>query len=236
MNLSEIREAFGKLSGRTDLANEDTDLADLYINEASRYLDRSSEQQKSVASFYAALPANGWNVQIPLSRAIRSVYISSTTARWKAVKISLQEMLDGYLYAINSTLPTGSPYVYCPAVTRNIPESGVLPTDIANYVDVLSTSGQSYNAILIAPSPTEQLMIDVQGLFYSNPLVSDSDENFWSVTHPLLLLHATMREVEVSNRNSSGVKDWDTAIMTALDGINKDLVEEQIAEADQMEG
>jgi hypothetical protein len=45
---------------------------------------------------------------------------------------------------------------------------------------------------------------------------------------------AAMRMVEVVNRNSQGVSDWDMAIASAVSGIGKDLVEEEIAEVTQI--
>jgi len=44
-----------------------------------------------------------------------------------------------------------------------------------------------------------------------------------------------MRHIEVINRNTQGVNDWDRAISAEVSGIGKDLVEELIAEVTQIE-
>lgn len=236
MNLEQIRTTLGDLSGRTDLAEENTDLADFFINEGSKYLDRNSETQKTWANNYSYLAVNSWYVQIPFCRAFKEVWLSSTTAKWQLEKISLNDMMSELLTTKVSLLSSGSPCYYCPAITRNVPEGSPLPTDITDYSDILSTTGSAYNAILVAPVPNESLLVNALGIFYSKTLTLETDENYWSVVHPSLLIQAALREIEIFNRNSTGVKDWESAITSTLDGINKDLVEEQITDVDQMEG
>jgi len=53
--------------------------------------------------------------------------------------------------------------------------------------------------------------------------------------HPDVLIMAAMRHVEIVNRNTQGVRDWDGSIAAAVIGIGKDLVEEEIAEVTQIE-
>jgi len=45
-----------------------------------------------------------------------------------------------------------------------------------------------------------------------------------------------MRQLEIVNRNTQGVKDWEASISTDLVGLGMDLVEELIAEVTQIEG
>ena len=47
---------------------------------------------------------------------------------------------------------------------------------------------------------------------------------------------AANRQIEIDYRNTAGVKDWEAAIQSELLGLGKDLVEEHIAEVNQMEG
>lgn len=235
MNLSDLRDQLGILSGRLDLTEENPDLADFFINEGSRFLDRNSTIQKSYGTFYGYVSSGGWYLEVPSSRGIKKVYVANTEGRYEAKKITLEEMLIYLMSERVANLTSGSPYYYCPAVTRNIPEGATLPTNITDYIDVLTTTGQNYNAILLSPPADGQYLISIEGLFYSKTLTAETDENFWSVNHPSLLLQSALREIEVFNRNSAGVKDWESAIMTILDGINKDLIEEEIADIDQME-
>jgi hypothetical protein len=78
-------------------------------------------------------------------------------------------------------------------------------------------------------------VVDIRGLFYTDQLTDDTDKSYWSEVHPDVLIMAAMRMVEVVNRNSQGVNDWDMAIANAVSGIGKDLVEEEIAEVTQIQ-
>ena len=64
----------------------------------------------------------------------------------------------------------------------------------------------------------------------------DSDENYWTVMHPLTLLKAALRELEIFNQNKTKTQLWNAEMGSDLVDINKDLVEEIIAEKDKMEG
>ena len=67
-------------------------------------------------------------------------------------------------------------------------------------------------------------------------MASDTDVSFWSVVHPEVLIMSSLRMVEVFNRNTEGVRDWDGAIATEMRTIDSDYVDEEIAKIDQMEG
>jgi hypothetical protein len=45
-----------------------------------------------------------------------------------------------------------------------------------------------------------------------------------------------MRQIEIINRNTQGVNDWDRAIATQATDINMDFIEEVISEINQMRG
>ena len=235
MNLAEIRQSMITLSGRFDI-EEDINLANFFINQACRFLDRLAETQKTWASMYSYLDPLDWYIEVNECRAVKEVWASTTSARWQLEKLDIQDMLASYFTDTLANLSAGTPAYYCPAVTRIVPEGSTLPASITDYLDILSSSGQTYNAIIIAPSPDVRTLIDVKGFFYPKDLSLDTDSNFWTVTYPSTLLKAILREIEVFNRNSTGVNDWTSAIMVELDGINKDLVEEIISEVDQMEG
>jgi hypothetical protein len=47
---------------------------------------------------------------------------------------------------------------------------------------------------------------------------------------------AAMRHLEVINRNTQGVNDWEAVIQRDMTSIGFDLVEELVAEVDEMEG
>ena len=236
MNLFQVRQILRSLSGRYDLVDDNTELADFFINQGCRFLDRYTEVQKTWSSHFQYLAIGGWNVQFPYCRAVKEVWVATTSARWQLEKKNLQDILTEYMTEIASLVDTGESSYYSPAITRYVPEGAALPVGISNYTDVITSTGQAYNAIIIAPPTDTQILVEVKGFFYSRELVTETDENFWTAVHPNLLVKAALREIEVYNQSPTNVKAWEEAINVDMDSLNKDTVEEIIAEVDQMEG
>jgi hypothetical protein len=248
MNLLQIRTKFRELSGRFDLVSDTyADLgADFFINEGSKHLDRLHETQKSWGTSYKFLEVGKWAVSFPYCRAIKEVWVASTTARWQLEKKRLQDLLEGYINALNdSYLPgppsactPGTPLYYSPCITRHIPENASAADLEAfiGYVDIPAGNAHEFNSILVNVPTDTKLTVMINGLFYSMELVNDTDENYWSAVHPMLLISSAMRMTEIVNRNTQGVNDWDNTINIASQQLGFDLVEEMIAEVDDMEG
>lgn len=236
MNLISIRNLFRSLSGRYDLIDDDPDrVIDHLINAACRTLDRLTEHQRTFGSHFAQLTTGLYHIQIPYCRSIKEVWISSTTERWQLEKMDLQDLIVDYL----SSAPTnGTPLHYSPVITRKIPADVDLSafSTYMTFLDTLAISDDNYNAIAILPPPDQTLLIEVRGFYYSKELVLDTDENYWTSVHPMTLLKAAMRELEVFNLNRSKIEIWDKALSTELDSISKDLVQEIVSEIDELEG
>jgi len=239
MNLLQVRQLFRQLSGRFDLVNDDDsdNGANFFINEGRKFLDRLDETQKSWAICYRFLDVGFWAVSFPYCRAIKEVWVASTIARWQLEKKTMQDLMEGYLSGMPNSRSVGTPLYYSPCVTRYIPENASV-NDLEAYlgfVDVLSGNAHEHNSILVNVPSDTKLMVEIRGLFYSMELVNDTDENYWSAVHPMLLYMSAMRQVEIANRNSQGVKDWELSIMTEMRQLGMDLVEELVAEATEME-
>jgi hypothetical protein len=79
-------------------------------------------------------------------------------------------------------------------------------------------------------------------MFYSDELINDEDRTWWTETHPLLLIKAALLHVEMTYRNTEGVKDWLGAddmpgtIKGDIKQLNMDIVEEEIAGINKMIG
>lgn len=240
MNLLQTRQKFRTLSGRFDLVNEDgTDNgADLFINGGSKFLDRLDETQKSWGNCYRPIETGFWSVSFPYCRAIKEVWVATTSARWQLKKKNLQDLIEGYLTGLPSSRTSGTPLYFAPGITRYIPENATADEFEAfiGWVEVPSGNAHEYNTVLLNVPTSEKLTVIITGLFYSMELIEDTDENYWSAVHPLLLIHSAMRQVEVINRNTQGVNDWTKSIMTEIQQLGFDLVEELIAETSQMGG
>ena len=240
MNLLQLRTKFRSLSGRFDLVNSDfsDNGADFFINEGRKYLDRLDETQKSWASCFRWLEIGHFSVSFPYCRAIKEVWAATTSERWQLEKKSLQDLTAGYLTGLPSSRNTGSPLYYAPCIVRYIPENAEAG-DIeafAGFTDVEAGNYYEYNSVLVSTPADEKIMLDIRGLFYSMELVEEADKNYWSEAHPMLLIMAAMRQVEVVNRNTQGVNDWNNSIATETKQIGMDLIEELIAEVSEMEG
>ncbi len=240
MNLLQLRTMFRNLSGRFDLVNEDfsDNGADIYINEGRKFLDRLDETQKSWASCYRLLEVNRFSVSFPYCRAIKEVWAASTSARWQLEKVSLQNLMEGYLTGLPSSRTAGTPLYYSPCITRYSPEDATVEDIEAfiGFVEIPAGNAHEYNSVIVNVPTSEKLTITVNGLFYSMELVEDEDKNYWSEVHPMLLYMSAMRYIEITNRNTQGVNDWTSSIAIEMKQLGMDLVEELIAEVSQMEG
>jgi len=241
MDLLGIRTKFRSLSGRFDLVNADfsDNGADFFINEGRKFLDRLDETQKSWATVYRLVAIGFSSVSFPYCRAIKEVWAASITqGRWQLTKKSLQDMMEGYLTGLPSSRNQGTPLYYSPCITRHVPEDVEMDDFEAfmGFVEVPMGDAHEYNTIILNVPADVQLMLTVNGLFYSHYLEEDTDKNYWSEVHPMLLIMAASRQAEIVNRNTQGVNDWTNAIAVDMKQIGMDLVEELIAEVDQMEG
>lgn len=243
MNLRQVRLQFRTVSGRHDLVNADgaDNGADFYINAGIRHLDRRTRFQKSLARSFHLVAAGTVSVRFQLCRAVKEVWVATTSERWQLRKISWQEIRQHYLY--QPTTSVGVLNCYAPTYLRPAPE--VLTSEqvtaldwITQYMDDVVTDGTHalYNSLLLAAPPTEEMMVEVVGLFHSTELSAATDSNMWTALWPELVVQAACLELEKMHRNTQGLQDWNNALEMALTEIEKDGVEEDIAGGGQMEG
>lgn len=240
MNLIQVRSQFREISGRHDLVEEDgTDNgADFYLNEGRKFLDRMDETQKSWGSAFVQVKAGLWYATFQFCRAVKEIHCMTSSGRWQLEKKNLQDLIEGYLTGLPSSRSTGTPLYFAPCITRYIPEDITADNFRAfiGFIDIPSGSAHEFNTILLNVPVTEDTTVIINGLFYSMELVEDTDTNYWSEVHPLLLISSAMRQIEIVNRNTQGLNDWTNAISTEMQQLGYDLVEELIAESSQMEG
>jgi hypothetical protein len=241
MNLLELRQHIRQVSGRFDLVDEDgRDLGiDVHINNGSRYLDKKSQVTQSYATKYFLGQTGEFLFKMEDLRALKSVWAATETERWELSQVSFLGLRERYSTGVKQV--TGQPMYYTPAILRNVPadlsEQDLTSLDwVVKYMEVMTTNSSAYNGLLVAPRLDRAYMIEVVGLFYNPKLVDNTDENFWSVQHPELLTMATLLQLEIVQRNSQGVKDWQYALQDHLVEVNMDLVENTSDEVDQIGG
>ena len=239
MNLLQIRTKFREISGRFDLVNDDysDNGADFYINSGAKFLDRLDETQKSWASCFRFIDTGFYIASVPHSRAIKEVWAATVSARWQLEKKNLQDLIAGYLTGMPSERSSGTPLYYSPTITRYIPENLTADSfeSFLGWIDIPSGNVREYNTILLNIPTDEKIVVEIKGLFYSHELTNDTDENYWSSVHSMLLIMSAMRQVEIMNRNTQGVNDWTNAIAVDMKQLGMDLVEELIAGVTQIE-
>ena len=245
MNLKEIRQWFIVESGRYDLVVDTTNWldngADKYINAGQRLLDRMVTTPKTLGRNFQVVEAGTYAVTFQKCRAVKEVWVVPTAGtadddRTKLTKKSISWIRKNYPNM--NDLDNGAPLYYAPANLRLAPEPASLG-DIdapANYMDVVGDPTGIYSGIIFMPPVDEQYLIEVWAYFEAQTLAVDLDESYWSVNYPDLLVMASQCELEMFARNTEGVKDWINAIETVCKAIDFDVVEEEIAEYNQMEG
>ena len=243
MNLKELRTQFVKRNGRYDLVVNATDWADngadFYINAGQRYIDRLDTVKKSEGRNFMPLASGGYYVTFPFCRAVKEAWVLDGNAQKQLQKIDYEKLREYYADRQSQT-NAGSPTYYFPAGIRLVPESDRLTIDeldsMIDWTHVIIDPSYNYNAVMLFPPADAAYTVEVVGLFYSPELSADTDNSFWSTVHPEILLMAANRQLEIDYRNTAGVNDWEKAIQSEIFGLGKDLVEEHIAEVNQMEG
>lgn len=242
MSLVALREQFIKESGRYDLVVDTTDWADngadFYINAGQLFLDRLETTKKSYSRVFTEVTADDWYVLFQLCRAIKEVWISNSDGeKWQLTKKDFDVIRAAYAED-PADLDSGDPLYYAPIYIRRSPEtSSTVTIDFFGSTEYTESNDHyEYNGLVFMPPVDETMTLEIHGLFYHPKLESDSDTNYWTEVHPMELVMAACRALEVMNRNSEGVKDWTAAIKAELFGLGLDLVEEESADADEMEG
>ena len=239
MSLLVVRNMFVEMTGRNDLVVSGISLgADRFINEGQRTLDRMLEAGKAGARYFVDVDLNQILVPLPNCRAVKKVFIGSGTERTELTKVGMTQLREDYADK-TSLLTSDLPTYYCPIWARPYPNI-VTATDFNQdwlLNDIIESGHESFNAILIMPpSDSDNYTLEVWGLFYSDELINDEDTSYWTEEHPLLLAKAAAYQLETTYRNTEGARDMMAAVEVDILGIQKDVVEEEIAEIDQMEG
>ena len=239
MNLIEIRTKFRDLSGRYDLVSDDLsdNGADFYITEASKWLDRAVETNKSWGTYLISIAAGTWYIKVPLSRAIKEAWITTDEGKWQLEKKKLQDLIAEYYVDLPAEWVNGTPEYYSPTITRYIPED-MTPAALAVFassVGVISQPQMEFNALIMSTPVDRAAVVEVHGLFYSYVLTADTDENYWSVHHPLLLIQVAIRMTYMLSGNKPLSDIYGQSITDDLSRIDKELVDQIIAEVDEMD-
>ena len=243
MDLVTLRQQFVRITGRYDLVVDTTDWedngADFYINAGIKYLDRLETTKKSYSRAFPEVTSDDWYAVFQNCRAIKEVWCSNSDGeRWQLVKRDFALLRAAY-NELPANLDSSEPIYYSPVQTlRKDVETADQMTIDYFYNDETTEANNNfkYNAIVFMPPADDTYRLEIYGLFDTPELSDDEDENYWSDVHPMALVMAGARALEIMYRNTQGAKDWERSIAIELSGFGMDLVEEEIAEVTQMEG
>jgi len=242
MTLLAVRTQFVKRSGRYDLVTDATSFADngadFFINAGQKFLDRLETHKKSFSTYYESITAGDWYSIFQNCRSIKEVWISNSSGeKWKLTKTDFDVLRAAYAED-PANLTQGDPLYYSPIYLRTSPETAneITIDQFGSTEYTVAADHYEYNGIVFMPPAQETYTLEVKGLFYHPALSLDADTNYWTEVQSIVLVMAAMRAVEVLYRNTEGVKDWENAIKAELFGLGLDMIEEDIAEVNEMEG
>jgi len=241
MNLGEVRTLFIERSGRNDLIDADDDSdngANFFIQSGQDTLDGMVETPKSWARSFKTLAVNDYYAIFKGCRAVKEVWLATSEGRVRLSKVTQSEMRILNNEDSPADVDAGDTYRYCLISLRTYPDPAKVIIDYL-YDDKLeddATEDYEYTGIIFSPPTDAAAQLEVFGLFQSPTLTDDADESYWTVKKPAVLLMAALYHLEVSYRNTEGAKDWMGAIRLELEGLEKDLVEMEIADVTHIEG
>lgn len=237
MNLLETRIQFVKISGRYDLVVDTTDYAnngaDFYIQAGQNFLDRLRDTPKSSNSIFTKLDSGEWYVTFSKCRSIREVWINNTEGRSELEKKPMSWLYEEYSGLVSAT-DQGTPLYYCPAKLRST--DNIDQEDLGVFFNYTEDGGNELRGILIFGTPDENVVVEIQGLFYSDELSRDSSTSYWADNYPETLIKASMQQLATFQRDHTDATNWLRAIHGDLEGIDKDGVDEMISDITQIKG
>lgn len=243
MNLFEIRKKFIQISGRYDLIEDTDDYADSganwYINEGQRSLERRFGVGSVRAKIYQDLTVGQFIVKFKNCRAIKSVWLLKDKQRVQLEKIEETELKELNYTSPLSTQTPGTPVQYYPITFRRSPEDETGSGDSATLLQFIETESPydpEYSGVVIYPPTNIAHGIEIDGLFYEVEMSDDDDKSFWSVNYSSLLIMSALRHLGIFYSGMKTEAGWDSVLNKEAVNIEKDLVEQEIADITKIEG
>lgn len=234
------RQKFIELSGRLDLAEDDETIesgidkgADFFITNGQDWLDRQLGTAKEFGRRFDSVAIDAWYLTFQKSRAIKEVWVNTDEDRWMLEKVSLKSLKE-YYAGLRSATDSGQTLYYAPAMLKSIDATDI--DDLGAFFNYILADSDTYNGIIFMPPTEEALVVETVGKFYSDTLTINADTSYWSENHMMTLVWAALRQLEISYRNTEGARDWERAIRDSIEGIDKDVVEEETADTEEMDG
>jgi len=236
-DLAAMRTDFKDYTGRFDLTNAQING---FINAGHRMLDTLQPTAKSRASYRKDIAAGDIKLLFSDCMAIESVWVADADGRVEMAKSTEAKLRKAYAEP-KSDLTQNAPAYWAPySEGLGTPQWSLTSqtgTFTHDYEDVTFGTGQlAQRGILFYPPADAVYTISVFGQWFSPVLALDTDVSYWSQMYPLVVTWAAAWALESTYRNSEGARDWMNMIKQQLFGVDAMLVEEEIAQANEMEG
>lgn len=245
MTLLQVRSMFRDVTGRYDLV--DSNGADIppilngtfFINAGCRFLDGRQDNPKSALWYKKDIAAGDHKVEFTYARSILEVWVQDGDGRALLEASDLKALRNDYPEAV-ANLTQGVPKYWAPAILglapsqsaliKN-PNSGTLYTtqftydweDIIFADELNQATHWGYSGVILMPPSDGVYTISVLGEFYTDFLSADGDRNYWTERRPELLVKAAAMQLEAFYRNSAGVSDWMSAMLSELNDVDNDV-------------
>ena len=80
----------------------------------------------------------------------------------------------------------------------------------------------------------KKMIYESMGVWASTELVNDTDTNFWSIYHPMILIQAAVLHTQRTSGNKVMKGSFEQDLMEQLAGIDMDYIEDHVKYTDQM--
>lgn len=225
MNLLEIRKQFIKLSGRYDLVKDREEYkdngADFFIKAGQKFLDTLLDTPNSSAVYPIDITAGDYLLTVPEARAVEAVRIENSS--------------DGVAYLTKKNIKWLREEYGSETTIADSDKDTPKYYSFITFRDFKQSDEERISkGVIILPRTDKAYTVYVEGKFYSRELKNEKAVNWWSEVYPHSLVQAGLFMLERFYRNREGMADHLTAIQQDVQGIDNDVVEQMIADIDQM--
>lgn len=202
--------------------------ADRYINNGIRFLDQKVDHPKQFRREYFKTAVNDFFIRPEYLIHPRNIYVVDADS---SVDITNNRLsLSGFKAEYDD--PDGSQVPGTPC-NWALNAEGLAPSQIGDTSATFTTAGflafddvhfqadsagpdWNFNTILLGPKADAVYTIIIDGKYFSRPLLDDSNQNFWTVQYPELVIQAALFMLERNMRNTAGMR-------SILEGLNEQL-------------
>lgn len=237
MNLLDVRKDFVKKSGFMDLVKPGGGYADnganVFIQSGARLLDTLQPNPACVRSHLVDLAQAQYQVTFSDCRVIDTVWVIDEDGERdnQLDRKTIGELRKLYPGPF-SDMDTGIPAYYALLIgVEPSMQTATADSYSADFLDLLFGKAYAVTGIIVLPPADQVYTVEVHGRWFTKKLESDSDESWWSINRPELLVLAAMCVREMFFRNTEGVRGYldpnfgSLALM--LRGIDRDMAAQE---------